>query len=110
MNPLFASLSGLSSAEDIFCHFGVEFDQTVLNVNRLHILKRFNEYLTQAEELDAMAVADALNAGHEMLLRAYRDFVNSSAVEQKVFRRLHRGTTQRIAVDTLRGSRRATHA
>ena len=105
MNPLFASLYGLSSAEDIFRHFDVEFDQTILNVNRLHILKRFNEYLSQANGLDVMTVADALRAGREMLSRAYRDFVNSSAVEQKVFRRLHRGTTQRIAVDTLRGSR-----
>jgi nitrogenase-stabilizing/protective protein len=105
MNPLFASLHGLSSAEDIFRHFDVEFDQAVLNVNRLHILKRFNEYLSQANGLDAMTVADALGAGREMLSRSYCDFVNSSAVEQKVFRRLHRGTTQRIAVDSLRGSR-----
>ena len=38
-------LKGLSSAEDFFATLGVAYDERVLRVARLHILKRMGEYL-----------------------------------------------------------------
>ncbi|MBI2311508.1 MAG: nitrogenase-stabilizing/protective protein NifW [Betaproteobacteria bacterium] len=98
-----------SSAEEIFGWFGVPFDQAVVNVNRLHILKRFNQYLSAAGG-PAGRDADPTRA-RELLARAYGDFVSSSAIEQKVFKVFQKGTTQRIGVDALRGTRKgSSHA
>jgi hypothetical protein len=42
-------LEELSSAEDFLDYFGIDYDPTVVHVNRLHILQRFHDYLGQAE-------------------------------------------------------------
>lgn len=110
MNPLIAALNGLSSAEEIFDHFSLPFDPAAVNVNRLHILKRFNQYLGRAGGLEGMETAEARLAARELLERAYRDFMNSSAVEQKVFKVFRQGSTRRISVKALRGSRAASGA
>lgn len=39
------SLAGLSAAEQFFETLGVPFDPAVVNVHRLHILKRFRELM-----------------------------------------------------------------
>ena len=40
-------LEELVSAEDFLNYFDIAFDQTVVHVNRLHILQRFHNYLTK---------------------------------------------------------------
>ena len=105
IRSLIAALNDLSSAEEIFAHFGLPFDPAVMNVNRLHILKRFNQYLTRADGLEGMQTAEARRTARDLLERAYQDFVNSSAVEEKVFKVFQHGSTQRVSVDALRGSR-----
>ena len=45
MDSLTDRLKALSSAEDFFAFFAVPFDEPVVQVNRLHILKRFYQYL-----------------------------------------------------------------
>lgn len=78
-------LDELSSAEDFLEYFGIPFDQTVVHVNRLHILQRFHDYI---DDIDQMPEDDdarrALYAG--LLNSAYSDFVNSSAQQEKVFK------------------------
>ena len=80
----------LSSAEDFLDYFGIAYDQSVVHVNRLHILQRFHDYIAG---VDAMPEDDeekrALYAG--MLNSAYTDFVKSDAVTEKVFKvfRMH---------------------
>jgi nitrogenase-stabilizing/protective protein len=79
------AMSKLSSAEEFLNLLGVEYDQHVVNVNRLHILKRFNQYM--ARHTFSGASEEALKAEYrELLQRAYGDFVSSDAVTEKVFK------------------------
>ncbi len=81
-NDRFAEdLAGLNSAEEFLDYFGIEFDARVVQVNRLHILQRFHDYLAKQEAGQAPDHA----AYHHWLARAYADFVGSSAQTEKVF-------------------------
>lgn len=86
MNPAIAAVNRLSSAEEIFDYFELPFDPAVVNVNRLHILKRFNQYLVRSDGLAGIEHGAAHSAARGLLELAYRDFINSSAVQQKVFK------------------------
>ncbi|MES9861689.1 MAG: nitrogenase-stabilizing/protective protein NifW [Candidatus Thiodiazotropha sp. LLP2] len=78
----------LSSAEDFLEYFDINFEPSVVHVNRLHILQRFHDYL---DGIDQMPESDeekyALYAG--MLKSAYSDFLESDAVTEKVFKVFH---------------------
>lgn len=85
-------LRNLSAAEEFFAILDVPFDPAVLNVARLHILKRMGEYLRK----NALTSADdetsrALCRAH--LERAYIDFVESTPLEQRVFKVLKDAVT-----------------
>ena len=41
----------LSSAEDFFDYFGIDYEPSVVHVNRLHILQRFHDYMDQVETI-----------------------------------------------------------
>lgn len=74
-------LAELDSAEAFLDYFGIDFDIRVVQVNRLHILQRFHDYLAKQE---AGKMPD-YNAYRGWLARAYADFVDSSAQAEKVF-------------------------
>ena len=74
-------LADLASAEDFLDYFGIAFDARVVQVNRLHILQRYHDYLAKQEAGRAPDYA----AWRGWLLRAYEDFVGSSAQQEKVF-------------------------
>lgn len=76
----------LEAAEDFLRYFELEYDTTVVHVNRLHILQRFHNYLSQAG--DSMPEdEDAQREVYKKLLnRAYNDFVGSDAQTEKVFK------------------------
>jgi nitrogenase-stabilizing/protective protein len=87
-------LGTLSTAEDFFHFLDIAYDPAVLDVVRLHILKRMGDYLR--ENKSALAEADeqtarALCRAH--LERAYRDFVESTPLEQRVFKVLKDAVT-----------------
>lgn len=76
----------LEAAEDFLRYFELEYDTTVVHVNRLHILQRFHNYLSQAGE-NMPEDDDALREVYKkLLLRAYNDFVGSDAQTEKVFK------------------------
>lgn len=106
-------LKALSSAEDFLGFFGVPFDERVVQVNRLHILKRFYQYLHKAEAPAAEDEVAMFRRYRELLMQAYTDFVHSSAVKEKVFKVFQDADGQRaVPVASLReslaGRRRAT--
>ncbi len=87
----------LSSAEDFLEYFEIEYDSSVVHVNRLHILQRFHDYLN---DITVQPGSDReryqLYAG--MLNSAYSDFVESDAVTEKVFKVFQRHQPVTISV------------
>jgi nitrogenase-stabilizing/protective protein len=91
-------LEELSSAEDFLDYFGVRYEPAVVQVNRLHILQRFHDYLAGVEEMPAdPAERWVLHA--DLLSGAYQDFVTSDAATEKVFRVFHRHGPRTATVD-----------
>lgn len=89
-------LEDLETAEDFLTFLGVPFDRRVVNVNRLHILQRFHNYLADdagIEDLDDEGMATRYRLH---LQRAYQDFVTSSAITEKVFK-VHQEQAQRMS-------------
>lgn len=83
-------LQELVDTEDFLEYFEVSYDPNIVRVYRLHILKRFRDYLEQAQSsMPARAVLE--RAVYQRLLRsAYQDFVGSDAQTAhvvEVFRR-----------------------
>jgi len=77
-------LKRLSSAEDFFAALGVAYDEAVLRVARLHILKRMGQYLN-SDELGGLPDSVAVERAKATLQRAYADFERSSPLAERVF-------------------------
>ncbi len=77
-------LSKLSSAEEFFGFLDLCYDPSVLNVARLHILRRMADNLRNASAEPDEATAKAYFRSH--LERAYQDFVTSSPIQERVFK------------------------
>lgn len=81
------AMQELSSAEEFLEYFSIPYEASVVQVNRLHILQRFHDYLARASLSDVDAVRRTM---YETLLRqAYQDFVSSDALTEKVFKVFH---------------------
>ncbi|NVN38207.1 nitrogenase stabilizing/protective protein NifW [Komagataeibacter swingsii] len=82
-------LRGLSSAEDFFRLLDVDYEPRVLNVARLHILRRMGSYLA-AGNLEDVADNETCRAlCRAQLQRAYEDFTCSTPITERVFK-VHR--------------------
>lgn len=105
MEGFLQRLKALSSAEEFLDHFGVPFDERVVHVNRLHILKRFYQYLHRAEDLAGLDEVELFRRYREMLRAAYQDFVRSTPAQEKVFRVFQEANgTRSVPLEALRGS------
>ena len=105
MSTLTDRLKALSSAEDFLDFFGVSYDEHVLRVNRLHILKRFYQYLHRAEGLGQLEEVALFRRYRELLSQAYQDFVVSTAAREKVFKVFQDADgAQHVALSSLRDS------
>lgn len=98
------TLGGFSAAEEFLNYLGVEYDQRVVNVNRLHILKRFNQYM--ARHTFSGGDEAAQRAEYKSLLeRAYNDFVQSDAATEKVFKVFQDATGMKtFSIESLKAS------
>ncbi len=103
MSELFKQMTSFSAAEEFLDYFQVPFDQAVVNVNRLHILKRFNQYLRQTPGTSEMDDATLSGVCKELLAKAYEDFVRSTPVQEKVFKVFQDvDGKQHVSLDSLR--------
>jgi nitrogenase-stabilizing/protective protein len=78
-------LHDASSAEDFFTLLGVTYDVRIVNVARLHILRRMGQYLA-SEDFAGMSEAVVAERCKSVLERAYSDFVASTPIDQRVFK------------------------
>jgi len=113
MESLTQRLKALSSAEDFMVFFGVPYEERVVHVNRLHILKRFYQYLHKAQGLpesapDGLTGLDDIalfRRYRELLTQAYGDFTTSNAATEKVFKVFQTSDGQQsVSVRSLRDS------
>jgi len=81
------AMDDLVSAEDFLDFFGVPYEQCVVHINRLHIMQRYHDYLSNAGRLLENQDDTVRHAAFRQLLaRAYQDFVDSDAQTEKVFK------------------------
>lgn len=99
------SMEELVSAEDFLEFFGIPFDQTVVHVNRLHIMQRYHNYLGKAGDIEELADEARFAIFRQLLARAYQDFVESDAQTEKVFKvfHMHEPQTTFVSIDQLLG-------
>ncbi len=86
MDAILTAMSRFSAAEEFLEFLGIDYEQAAVNVHRLHILKRFQQYLRRepvAGDLDEEAARQAYKL---LLERAYGDFLRSDAATEKVFK------------------------
>jgi nitrogenase-stabilizing/protective protein len=105
MENFLQQLKALSSAEDFLQYFGVPFDQQVVNVSRLHILKRFFQYIRQENLLAQTNEVGLYTQYREQLVKAYADFVKSTPAQEKVFKVFQDANgRQHVTLDSLKAS------
>jgi nitrogenase-stabilizing/protective protein len=98
-------MTSFSAAEEFLDFFQVDYEQSIVHVNRLHILKRFNQYLRATPGTEAMDDNTLHGVCKELLAKAYSDFVNSTPAQEKVFK-VFQDTDgkQHVSVESLRTS------
>lgn len=86
MSQLVDTMHKFSAAEEFLDFLGVDYAPQVVHVNRLHILKRFQQYLGRDPVPEGLPQAEERAAYKSRLQLAYGDFVQSDAVTEKVFK------------------------
>ena len=103
MSDLFKQMTRFSAAEEFLDYFQVAYEQSVVNVNRLHILKRFNQYLRATPGTAGMDDHTLHGVCKELLAKAYQDFVTSTPAQEKVFKVFQDvDGTQHVSLESLR--------
>jgi nitrogenase-stabilizing/protective protein len=82
---ILARLNAASAAEDFFAALDVPYDDKVVRVARLHILKRMGQYLA-SESFEGLSEAAVTARCRATLERAYADFVASTPINERVFK------------------------
>ncbi len=80
-----ADLEKLPSAEDFFTYLKVDFDPALVQVARLHILKRMGKYLA-GKDFSGANEETIFAEARETLVQAYQDFVVSKPIDERVFK------------------------
>ena len=91
----------LESAEDFLQYFQLDYEPSVVHVNRLHILQRFHDYLQKAADDMPEDEAPKRAVYSKLLQRAYQDFVESDAQTEKVFKVFAMGEASQTAFVSL---------
>ena len=78
-------LNKTSTAEEFFALLGVDYDPKLLNTSRLHILRRMGQYLV-SEDFTGVSNGDVAVRCKAVLEQAYQDFVESTPLDQRVFK------------------------
>ena len=77
-------MEDLVSAEDFLNYFEIPFDETTVNVFRLHILQRYHDYLAGIEL--STDQAERREQYRQALIQSYESFLDSDAKTEKVLK------------------------
>ncbi|HEY9620341.1 MAG TPA: nitrogenase-stabilizing/protective protein NifW [Crinalium sp.] len=87
MSRTLSEFNQITDAEQYFEFFELPYDPQVVNVNRLHILRKFSQHM---ENIDAASTSttetERLEEYRNALQQAYDVFLSSSAIQQKLFK------------------------
>jgi nitrogenase-stabilizing/protective protein len=87
MSGDYETFKQIVDAEEYFKFFDLPYDVRVVDVNRLHILKKFSSYIQEVDEQNpGMSFTDKLNFYRAALEKAYACFLESTPQEQKLFK------------------------
>jgi nitrogenase-stabilizing/protective protein len=87
MTGTLADFKNLTNAEEYLSFFEIPFDETFVNVNRLHILKQFSLLLKEVDSVfPDLTEAERLEKYKEALSEAYEVFHSKSPLETKLFK------------------------
>ena len=82
-----ADLKRLSSAEEFFDYLGVAYEPPVVNVARLHILKRLAGLLSaNAAELEKQSDDEVRERFKSFLEQAYEELTQEGPMQQRLFK------------------------
>lgn len=104
MSAMIQKLTQFSAAEEFLDYFGISYEQSVVNVYRLHILKRFYQYLRQEKGLGEIDEITMFKQYRTLLMRAYEDFVHSTAAREKVFKVFQDADAKSFTLDKLKST------
>ncbi|MCF2146044.1 nitrogenase-stabilizing/protective protein NifW [Desmonostoc muscorum LEGE 12446] len=77
----------LVDTEEFLQFFNLPYDQQFVNVNRLHILKKFSQYIKEIDDNSPdLSAEERLNQYSLALQQAYQVFMESTPYEQKLFK------------------------
>jgi nitrogenase-stabilizing/protective protein len=82
-------LGQLSAAEEFFVFLGVPYDAAIVQVARLHILRRMGQYLKGSQidgAFEGLSDPDIRSLCSAHLAQAYQDFVKSSPIQERLFK------------------------
>lgn len=79
-----AEFRKLTDAEAYFDFFDLPYSPQVVNINRLHILRKFSRLTAEINQQQDEALV--LGNYRQALQMAYEVFLTSSSVEQKLFK------------------------
>lgn len=102
MNPILQRIQSFSAAEEFLDFFKIEYEPSVVHVNRLHILKRFNQYLSRNPIPDDADETSAFETCRQYLTQAHDDFVKSTAAAEKVFKVFQDQSSKSISLDSMK--------
>lgn len=82
-----AEFKAITDAEAYFEFFQLEYDPNVVNVNRLHILKKFSQLMAAIDaEATELSEVERLNRYQEALVQSYNVFLTTSPLQTKLFK------------------------
>ncbi len=85
MSKTLAEFERLVDAEEYFQFFDLPYDPKVVNVNRLHILQKFSNFIKSIDS-DSLNEAELLDRYRIALQQAYDTFQASSPLDEKLFK------------------------
>ncbi|MGO9135732.1 MAG: nitrogenase stabilizing/protective protein NifW [Methylovirgula sp.] len=96
MSEILKKLNTLGSAEEFFDLLGVPYEQTKVNVVRMHIMKRMGQYLA-SEDFEGASEEEVKERCQATLAKAYEDFQKSDPLQERVFKVLKEAAQPKAA-------------